>query len=313
MEARQMQLVAGPFYHNSPFCCAHYGLFEDHTVIVMERFDARRAADLIERYRVNFVFMAPTMMSRVARLTDADRRDFSSIEVLYHTAAPCPAWLKRRWIDLLGPTHVYEAFGAAEDAGVVTIRGDEWLDHPGSLGRGYNTKLVILDDDGLPVKTGEVGEIFMRYADSVTPNYYYIGAPPAKATADGCVSVGDMGWVDEDGYLYLADRRVDLIISGGENIYPAEVEAAISEHPAVWDVAVIGLADPEWGKRVHAVIQPINPSTAPDNDELREHCLARLARYKVPKSFEVVDQLPRDQSGKIRRLAMVQERAKAQT
>src|SRR5262249_18349048 len=150
--------------------------------------------------------------------------------------------------------------------------------------------------------TGEVGEIFFRLFDP-EPTYYYIGSPPVKSTPDGFMSVGDMGWVDEEGYLFLADRRVDLIISGGANIYPAEVEAALTEHPAVRDVAVIGLPDDDWGKIVHAVIQPRDAANPPAIRALDAHCRERLAAYKVPKSYEFVAALPRDDTGKIRRSA----------
>jgi bile acid-coenzyme A ligase len=140
------------------------------------------------------------------------------------------------------------------------------------------------------------------------PTYYYLGSPPATATPDGFVSVGDMGWVDAEGYLYVADRRVDLIIVGGANVYPAEVEAALLHHPAVQDVAVIGLPDDDLGKRVHAVIQPADQRRPPSGDDLEAHCRERLARHKVPKSYEFVAVLPRDESGKIRRSSLVAER-----
>ncbi len=179
----------------------------------------RRVVDAIERHKVNFGFLAPTMMQRIVRLPDVQERDFSSVEAFFHTAAPCPPWLKRAWIDLIGPEKLYEGFGATEAVGSCRIRGDEWLEHPGSLGRPVNCDLAILDEDWQPVPTGEVGEIFMR-PHSEKPTYSYIGSDPARTTPDGFVSVGDMGWVDDEGYLFLADRRTDLIITGGANVYP---------------------------------------------------------------------------------------------
>jgi bile acid-coenzyme A ligase len=282
------------------------GLFEDHTLVLFEKFDAARVVDAIERHRVNFGFLAPTMMQRIIRLPGIEERDFSSVEAFFHTAAPCPPWLKRAWIELLGAEKLYEGFGATEAVGSCRIRGDEWLEHPGSLGRPVNCDLAILDEEWRPVPAGEVGEIFMRpHAERAT--YEYIGSDPAKTTPEGFVSVGDMGWVDADGYLFLADRRTDLIITGGANVYPAEVEAALSEHPGIADVAVIGLPDEEWGKRVHAVVQlGATPLTVA---ELDAHCRERLASYKAPKTWEFVDALPRDEAGKIRRLALVAERA----
>jgi bile acid-coenzyme A ligase len=302
-----VQLIAGPLYHNSPFSWGPIGIFEQHTLVVMERFDAAHAVDLIERYRVNFGFLVPTMMRRIIQLPDIARRDFSSVHAFFHTAAPCPPWLKRAWIDLLGGERLYEAFGATEAVGSTIIRGDEWLAHPGSVGRPQDCDLRILDAAGREVPSGEVGEIFMR-PHAQGPTYYYLGSPPAMTTPDGFVSVGDMGWVDDEGYLYLADRRVDLIIVGGANVYPAEVEAALLQHPEVQDVAVIGLPDEDLGKRVHAVIQPADPRRPPSLDELEAHCRVRLARYKVPKSYEFVAVLPRDESGKIRRSSLVAER-----
>ena len=308
LRSGQVQLIAGPLYHNSPFSWSHLGLFEDHILILMERFDAARALDLIERHRVNFAFLAPTMMKRIIETPGATARDYASIETVFQTAAPCPPWLKRAWIDLIGD-RLYEGFGSTEAVGHTDIRGEEWLRHPGSVGRpSDDCEMRILDEEFNELPPGEVGEIFFRMR-SPEPTYYYIGSPPVKTTPDGFKSVGDMGWVDTEGYLYLADRRVDLIISGGANIYPAEVEAALTEHPAVADVAVIGLPDDDWGKTVHAVVQPRDPARAPALHDLDAHCRERLAAYKAPKSYEFVDALPRDDTGKIRRSALATERA----
>jgi bile acid-coenzyme A ligase len=307
MRIAQVQLIAGPMYHNSPFSWGPIGLFEEHTLVTMERFDAARAVDLIERHRINFGFLVPTMMKRIIQLPGIEGRDFSSVHAFFHTAAPCPPWLKRAWIDLIGGERLYEAFGATEAVGATVIRGDEWLQHPGSVGQPQECDLRILDPEGRVLPPGEVGEIFMRpYAQA--PTYRYIGSPPAKSTPDGFVSVGDMGWVDDEGYLYPADRRVDLIIVGGANVYPAEVEAALQQHEQVADVAVIGLPDEDLGKRVHAVIQPVDAQRPPSLEQLDAYCRTRLARYKVPKSYEFIAVLPRDDSGKIRRSSLVAER-----
>jgi bile acid-coenzyme A ligase len=300
----QTQLVAGALYHNSPFCWTHWGLMEDQEIILMERFGAARALDLIERCRVNYAFMVPTMMSRILKVPGVHDRDLTCLEGIFHTAAPCPEWLKRAWIDLIGAEQVYEAFGSAEMVGYTTIRGDEWLEHAGSVGKPEVCDVLILDEQQDPVPTGEVGEIFMRLRDSRDPTYYYLGADPAKTTNGGFVSVGDMGWMDQEGYLFLADRRTDLIITGGANVYPAEVEAALSEHAQVQDVAVVGMPDQEWGKRVHAVIQPIDFENPPSVAELDRHCRERLTSYKIPKSYKFTHQLPRNAAGKIRRSAL---------
>ena len=305
----QTQLVAGPLYHNSPFTWSHYGLFEDQTLILMEHFDAAQVVDLIERQRVNWAFLAPIMMRRIILLPDVRRRDLSSIEAIFQTAAPCPEWLKRAWIDLIGGEKLYEGFGSTEAIGSCSIRGDEWLAHPGSVGRPRDCEMKILDELGNEVPAGEVGEIFFRPLKR-RPTYYYIGSSPAKSTPDGFASVGDLGWVDEDGYLHLADRRVDLIITGGANVYPAEVEAPLTEHPAVMDVVVIGVADEEWGRRVHAIVVPRDPSDPPPIRDLDTFCRERIAVYKVPKSYEFTPELPRDGAGKIRRAALVEERSR---
>ncbi|MCC6718323.1 MAG: AMP-binding protein [Acetobacteraceae bacterium] len=307
MRPGQVQLVAGPLYHNSPFSWSHYGIFDAHHIVVMERFDAARAMDLIERHGVQFGFLAPTMMMRIVRLPGIDRRDFSSIESIFVTAAPCPAWLKQRWIELTAPEKVMEGYGSSENAGACLIRGDEWLQHPGSVGRPAGCELRILDEDFREVPQGEVGEIFFRPAAHPQPTYQYIGSAPARRTPDGFISVGDLGHVDAEGYLFLSDRRVDLIIRGGANIYPAEVEAALTEHPDIADAAVIGIPHDELGKTVHAIVEP-RPGATVAEPALRAWMKQRLTAYKLPESYEFMESLPRDQSGKIRRSQLARER-----
>lgn len=305
-----VHLVGGPLYHNAPYLFSHRGFFQGHTLILMARFDAALAVDLIEKYRVQFAYMAPIMMSRIAKLPDIEMRDLSSMHTLLHTAAPCPPWLKRAWINLIGGESVQELFAATEAVGVVTIRGDEWLEHEGSVGRPVpNCEMRILDPEGKECPIGEVGEIFMRWTDpDREPSYSYIGSDPAKMDNDGFSSVGDLGWVDEDGYLFVADRRVDMIISGGANVFPAEVEAVLTEHEAIADVAVIGLPDEEWGKRVHAAIQFKDDIEPVEISVLDNYCRERLMTYKVPKSYDFVEQLPRNSAGKLRRKALIEDR-----
>jgi bile acid-coenzyme A ligase len=223
-------------------------------------------------------------------------------------AAPCPSWLKRFWCELIGPQHVTECYGASEATGRTVIDGNEWLAHPGSVGRPVTSEVHILNSAGDELPRGEVGEIFMRNLPPVAEPFRYLGSPPPASTPDGFISVGDLGWVDADGYLYIADRRVDMIVSGGANIYPAEVEAVLSEHAGVADVVVIGLLDPEWGKRVHAVIQPRDSNRPPTASELKAFCRERLAAYKAPRTYEFVLDFPRSDAGKIQRSAMVAER-----
>jgi bile acid-coenzyme A ligase len=306
--SHDVQLVAGPLYHNTPFVWSHLGLFEGHHLVVLERFDAARCVDLIELHRCGFAFLAPTMMVRIARLPGIAERDLSSLHAVFQTAAACPAWLKRTWIGLVGPERVFEAYGSSEALGATRITGTEWLAHPGSVGRADPAvcDLRILDAELREVSAGTVGEVFFRPRCHPLPTYEYVGADPARSTPDGFAGVGDLGYVDEEGYLFLVDRRVDMIVTGGANVYTAEVEAALTEHPAVGDAAVIGLTDDEWGRRVHAVIEPAG--AAPSEAELAAWLRQRLTPYKLPKSYEFVAALPRDPSGKIRRSAMVAER-----
>ncbi|MGZ8476430.1 MAG: AMP-binding protein, partial [Candidatus Limnocylindria bacterium] len=240
MRGDQTQLVSGPLYHNGPFMSCHIGLMGGHRVVVMDRFDAARVVELIQRHRVSWIYLVPTMMRRILDVPGVEDADLSSVAAMYHTAAHCPPDLKRAWLDLLAPERVYEGYGATEEVGLCAIRGDEWLEHPGSVGRPVDTEVKIVGADGAPCPPGEAGEVFMRRI-SLSETYRYIGAEPAAMDDEGFTSVGDMGWVDEDGYLYPADRRVDLIITGGSNVYPAEVEAVLFEHDAVDDAVVIGL------------------------------------------------------------------------
>ena len=306
----QVQLVAGPLYHQSPLVWSHEGLFEDHTLILLERFDAKKAACAIETYRVNWAFLAPIMMRRIILLDDLAEYDLSSLQAIFHTAAPCPPWVKRAWIDIVGAENLYEGFGSAENFGAASIRGDEWLEHPDSVGRPRQCDVKILDESGTEVPNGVVGDIYFRpVKGSLEDYYYYVGSPPVRTTEDGFATVGDMGWVDDDGYLHIADRRVDMIITGGANVYPAEIETVLTEHREVSDVAVIGVPDEEWGRRVHAVVQPRSYSDPPSVGELNEFCRERLSAYKAPKSYEFVQQLPRDATGKLRRRSLVDERS----
>lgn len=304
----QVQLLCAPLYHNSPFLSAYSGLADDHTIVLMERFDAARAIEAIERHRVNYAYMPPIIMRRIIMLPGVRERDFSSIQAIQSSAAPCPPWLKRAWIDLIGAEKVNEVYGSSEGIGATMVRGDEWLAHPGTVGKPVSCELRILGEDGTELPPGEVGEIFTKPTATDGPTFQYVGGATIRSTPDGFYSVGDLGWVDEEGYLFIADRRVDLIITGGANVYPAEVEAALHDHPAIADLAVIGVPDEEWGKRVHAVVQPADPAHPPAVTELDAWARERITSYKVPKTYEFVDELPRNEAGKIRRSSLATER-----
>ena len=299
-------LVTGPLYHNGPFCAGMSNLFLGGHNIVMTRFDATSALALVERYRVDHMYLVPTMMLRIWKLPPEERtrHDLSSLRVAYHLAGPCPPWLKEAWIEWLGPERVWELYGGTEAQVITVLSGSEWLAHRGSVGRPVaDGRVRIVDPEGRELPPGEVGEVFLKRADGSPETYRYVGA--LAKSRDGWESLGDLGFLDEDGYLYLTDRLSDMILVGGANVYPAEVEAALDEHPKVRSSCVIGLPDEELGSAVHAIVQV--PSSVTDED-LRAHLVERLAPYKIPRSFERTDQYLRDDAGKVRRSALRAER-----
>jgi bile acid-coenzyme A ligase len=306
----KVQLGASPIYHANGW---HGGgpaaVLDGGLTILMERFDASQAVDLIERHRITTAFLAPIMLMRIARLAGAAERDFSSLTRIVCGGSTIPQWVVRFWLDRIPPECFTIIYGSSEAIGATHVTGDQWLLRPGTCGQPQESDLLILDEDLRPVPPGTVGTIYQRPHEA-GPTFAYLGAAMPEPTAEDYRTVGDMGWVDEDGYLYIADRRQDLIITGGANVYPAEVEAALSEHPAVADQAVIGLADDEWGHRVHAIIELEKTADPVTPEELRTFCRGRLAAYKVPKSVEIVDQLPRSEVGKISRTALIEARTR---
>jgi bile acid-coenzyme A ligase len=298
-------LIPGALYHNAPFLMASTALFRGNHTIVMKRFDPALTLELIERHRAEWMWVVPTMMSRIMGLEEGERlsHDVSSLKTVWHGAAPCPPWVKEAWLEWLGPEKVWELYAGTEAQGGSAIRGDEWLEHRGSVGKpwGGPERFKVVDPDGKELPVGEVGELYMLVPNRAT--YKYLGAE--TKSLDGWESIGDMGWMDGDGYLYLADRRTDLIISGGANIYPAEVEAALDEHPKVESCAVIGLPDDDLGQAVHAIVQPRGEV---GDDELLSFLSERLVRYKIPRSIERTDEPLRDDAGKVRRSQLRDER-----
>jgi bile acid-coenzyme A ligase len=296
--------IPGPLYHNAPFTFATSGLMHGNHVVLLPKFDAEATLAAIADHEADWLLLVPTMMHRIARLPGdvRDGYDVTCLRVVFHMAAPCPAWLKEAWIDWLGGEKIYEMYAGTEAQSFTIVRGDEWLAHRGTVGRPRSGEMRIQDPETFAVLDArEVGEVFMR---SATKTYEYVGAE-ARASPDGWESLGDMGYMDEDGYLFLVDRRADMILSGGANIYPAEVEAAIDEHPNVGSCAVIGLPDDDLGNRIHAIVQVY---TAIDADELRAFLAERLVRYKIPRSFEFVDEPVRGDDGKVRRSGLQADR-----
>ena len=305
LDDKTTALMPGPLYHNGPLACALQALMAGGHLVLMPRFDALRTLELIEAHRATWLYLVPTMMSRIWRLGDdvRGRFDVSSIETLWHLAAPCPPWLKEVWIEWLGGEHVWELYAGTEAQATTVITGTQWLERRGSVGRPITGEVRILDGDGRELPPREVGEVYLRRQAGTDPTYRYIGAE-ARTRGDW-ESLGDLGWVDEDGFLYLADRRADMILVGGSNVYPAEVEAALDEHPLVESSAVIGLPDDDLGQTVHTIVQA---RAGLDVADLRAHLETRLVRYKLPRTFELVDEPVRDDAGKVRRSRLREER-----
>ena len=299
-------VVPAPLYHNGPIVWSCAAWLGGSHVVVLPRFDAEATLSSIDRYRADTVYLVPTMMKRIWRLPEEvrDSYDLSSLRAVWHLAEPCPEWLKQVWIDWLGPDRIFELYAGTESQTATVITGTEWLAHRGSVGRPPPGTVIICDLEGNELPAGQEGEVWMR-SPRDTPTYRYIGAT-ARTREGGWESLGDMGRLDEDGYLYLGDRLQDMILTGGANVYPAEVEAALQEHPAVRSVAVIGLPDEDRGNIVHAIVEA-DPD-AVSREELLAFAAQRVARYKVPRSIEYTDQPLRNEAGKLRRSALQAER-----
>jgi bile acid-coenzyme A ligase len=304
--SEDVMIMPGPLYHNGPFSSSFDGLNQGAHLVIMPRFDAEETLRTVDRHRGTWMYLVPTMMSRIWRLPGEVRAqyDVASLATVWHLAAPCPPWLKEAWIEWLGPEVIMELYGGTEGQAVTFITGEEWLSHRGSVGKVGIGEMRAVDGEGRTLPPGEIGEIYMRRPADAAPTYRYLGAT-ARVLPDGWESLGDIGWFDEEGYLYLADRRTDMILVGGSNVYPAEVEAALDEHPLVQSSAVIGLVDEDLGSRVHAIVQPREGLT---EDALREHVRSRLVGYKQPKSYEFVSDNIRDDAGKVRRTQLRDER-----
>jgi bile acid-coenzyme A ligase len=298
-------MVPGPMYHNAPFSFASKGLLDGNHVVTMSRFVAEATLAGIQEHRPDWMLLVPTMMLRIWRHDGREHYDVSSLRTVWHMAAPCAPWLKEDWINWIGGEKIFELYAGTEAQAVTIVRGDEWMARRGTVGRVTSGEMKVLDEDHNEVPRGTIGEIFMR-SSSGADTYRYIGAE-AKRIDDRWESLGDLGWIDDDGYVYLSDRLGDMILSGGANIYPAEVEAAIDEHEAVRSSAVIGLPDEDLGNCVHAIVD-VAPGASVTDDELRAHLSERLVRYKIPRTFEYVTEPVRDDAGKVRRSALRAER-----
>ncbi|WP_248961315.1 AMP-binding protein [Sphaerisporangium perillae] len=305
-----VHLVTSPMYHSAP--CAHtmIALNLGHTVVITGGFDPVNILELIERYRVTNAMMVPTMFHRMLRLPDEAKKryDVSSLQQVIHTGAACPVAVKKAIMDWWGPV-LYEYYGSTESTIAFSVKPHDWLARPGTVGRpAPSFEARVLDENGDELPPGEPG---MVYVKSSMGAFEYRKDPGRTAASKRgeWYAPGDIGYLDENGYLFLCDRRTDLIISGGVNIYPAEIEAALLEHPAVADVAVIGVPDEEWGHKVVAVVQPApGTRTGPElTAELLDHCAPRIARFKHPRAIEYRDELPRTPTGKLSRYKVREE------
>ena len=308
-------LNAGPLYHTSPFHFAILGLAEGSHVVCMDRFDAADWLHLATQHRVTIATLVPTMMSRIAKLDPAitGATDWSTFQCIMHSSAPCPPDVKRWWLERVDPAKILEVYGGTERLGATMINGIEWLERPGSVGRPVTgDNILIVDSNGQFLPPGEIGEILFRRESGVGKSYRYIGAE-TRITGD-LDGMGDMGWVDADGYLFIADRRTDMILVGGVNVYPAETEAAIEQVPGVLCAAVIGLPDADIGNRIHAIVEldlNIVPTYPDDAMAFLSPGLELLAPFKRPRSAEFTYDRVRDDAGKVRRATLRAERLPA--
>jgi long-chain acyl-CoA synthetase len=292
--------VVGPVYHAAPSAHAGFAFRAGTSIVIMPRFDAEELLRLIERERITNLNMVPIMFSRLLALPEdvRSRYDVSSLRFVAHAAAPCPPEVKRAMIEWWGPI-VHEYYGATEIGNVTFCTAEEWLARPGTVGRAkVGAELRILDDDGNELPAGEPGEIAARYGGF--ENFVYHGDEDKRRAVDrdGLIAPGDMGYVDEDGYLFICDRKIDMVVSGGVNIYPAEVEAAIHTMPDIADCAVFGIPDDEFGESLYAALEPA-PGAEPTAESVQAWLRERIAGYKVPRRIEFSSSLPREDSGKI--------------
>jgi len=305
MEPGMRSIVPGPLYHSAPNSFALRAARLGGLLVLMPRFDAEEFLALVERHRISHAFMVPTMFVRLLNLPEGVRRryDVSSLRCIVHAAAPCPIEIKRRMIEWWGPV-LLEFYGGTESGPVTVCSSAEWLERPGTVGRVVaNAVVKAIAEDGSEAAPGAAGELFMRIADY--PDFTYQNRPEDRAAVErhGLITLGDVGYFDAAGYLYLCDRKRDMIISGGVNIYPAEIEAALHRLPGIADCAVFGIPDAEFGETVMAVLQLVE-GAALSAEDVREQLRPHLAGYKIPRRIEVSAMLPREDSGKIMKRAL---------
>ncbi len=296
----EVHLTTGPLYHSGPLAFASLSHTLGNPIVVLRRFDATDWLRLVKEHRVTNTFSAPTQLKRIVSLSPAalEQADLSSMRCLIANAAPVPYALKQEIVEKLGEGFLYEVYGSTELGIVTVLKPEDQLRKPGSCGKTYGgVEVRLVGEDGTDVAPGQPGELFIRTGLAMD-GYHQTSEQLSELDGGGWQSVGDVAYADEEGYLYICDRKKDMIISGGVNIYPAEIEAVLYAHPQVLDAAVFGIPDEEWGERVHVIVQP-KPSEAIDVDELRDFVEERVAGYKRPRAYEVRDELPRTDAGKL--------------
>ena len=296
-----VHLVGSPLYHTAVLAFSGAALHLGHTVVVMDKWSAEGMLERIEAYKVTHSHLVPTQFRRMLALPEALRSsyDLSSMRHMIHAAAPCPIEVKRQMIEWWGP--VIDEYYAASEGGGTLVTSEEWLNRPGTVGKAWPiSEVVVLDEDRNPVRPGEIGTIYMAAA-IFDFEYHRDPEKTAEGRHEKYFTVGDLGYLDDEGYLFLADRKIDMIIWGGTNIYPAEIEGVLVSHPKIIDAAVFGIPDDEWGEVVKAVVEPGEDVQAGVEleAELVAFCQERLARFKIPASIEFVPELPRDPNGKL--------------
>jgi long-chain acyl-CoA synthetase len=297
-----VHLVSAGMHHGGCQSFFHGALHVGQALAILGKFDPEKTLKAIERYKVTTAYMVPTQFVRLLRLPQEvkDRYDTSSLEVVVHSAAPCPMQVKQQMMEWWGPV-IWETYGGMEGAATIA-KPYRWLEKPGTVGRSVaGMKVKILDEDGTQLPPGELGHVYLEPQSGVTFSYKNDPELTASVSRGRAFTLGDVGYLDKDGYLFIRDRAKDMIISGGVNIYPAEVEAVLSGHPSVGDVAVIGVPDAEWGEQVKAVVELVEGVEASDElgAQLIELCQARIARYKCPRTVDFREHLPRTDGGKL--------------
>jgi long-chain acyl-CoA synthetase len=295
-----VSVMAGPMYHSAPNAYGMVAARMGATVHLEPRFDPEELLQMIETLKVSHIHMVPIMFNRLLKLPEdvKAKYDLSSLEMVVHAAAPCPAPTKRAMIEWWGPV-IYEYYGSTETGGVVFCNSEQWLAHPGTVGKPLpGADVRVIDKDGNSLPAGEIGEVVAKFSGVADFTYHRDHAKRVASEKAGLIAPGDIGYFDADGFLYLCDRAKDMIISGGVNIYPAEIEAVLHRMPGVADCAVFGVPDDEYGEAVHAVVQP-QPGAGLSEGEVRAFLKPHLSGFKIPKTIDFQADLPREDSGKI--------------